>query len=439
MQASRASIAERVKKAGLNAATAHATWLDDGVAAVMQKLEALGLADNTAIVFMSDNGTLQGKATCYEGGAHVPAFIRWKGHVPAGVNCDRLVANLDFVPTILDICGVKPPPAMKLDGASVLPLIAGKNSAWREALLLEVGHSRAIVTGKWKYLLVRYPPSLQEKIADGTLGRKPFHGDTVFALHKVAEKAHPAYFDLDQLYDLEKDPGEKINLAKAPEHSRKVAELSAQLKSFCPKSRARSVSLSELLITPNSSGTCTVVRLLACEHAQYFLIIGLREGVVVSPYCVKVRIHPHHLDGVSNSLEPSHRADGSDWSRNNHSRGVAAAGRLNCRFGGRPRCEAIIDEQDNLSGQVLRTPMVKATLVSGQTLQFLFNHRVEGLTVDAGPSDNRLVQDDHAVFGKRADCELTEGGVADFSNDQHVERQVQFLSDTAGHNHTAPG
>jgi arylsulfatase A-like enzyme len=230
VQAPRATIAGRLRQAGVDESLGNATWLDDGIAAVVKKLEELRLADNTAIVFLSDNGTLSGKATCYEGGAHVPAFISWNGHVPAGVTCDKLVANLDFVPTILDICNVKAPPDMKLDGASFLPMVTSKDTTWRDALLLEVGHTRAVVTAKWKYLLLRYPPALQEEIAKGTLGRKAYHGDSVLDLHRAAERAHPAYFDPDQLYNLELDPGEKSNLAKDPNCRRTVAELSERLK-----------------------------------------------------------------------------------------------------------------------------------------------------------------------------------------------------------------
>jgi arylsulfatase A-like enzyme len=230
VQAPRATIASRLKKAGIDESMGHATWLDDGIAAVIKKLEELRLLDNAAIVFFSDNGTLKGKATCYEGGVHVPSFLYWKGHVPGGVTCDKLIANLDFVPTILDICGVQPPASMKLDGASLLPLVTDNSVKWRDDLLLEVGHTRAIVTAGWKYLLLRYPPALQEKIANGTLGRKPYHGDTVFPLHRVAEQAHSAYFDPDQLYDLAKDSWEKTNLIKDPEQKKAAAQLAARLK-----------------------------------------------------------------------------------------------------------------------------------------------------------------------------------------------------------------
>ena len=75
VQASRASIIERLKKAGVPENMSHATWLDDGIAAVVQKLADLGKLDNTVILFFSDNTTLGGKGTCYDGGARTPCFL----------------------------------------------------------------------------------------------------------------------------------------------------------------------------------------------------------------------------------------------------------------------------------------------------------------------------------------------------------------------------
>ncbi|MDH7568682.1 MAG: sulfatase-like hydrolase/transferase [Armatimonadota bacterium] len=229
-QPSRQSVFQRVREAGFPENTAHCTWLDDCVGAVVQKLEALGLADNTLIVYFSDNNVAGGKATCYDGGAHTPAFMYWKGRLAAGTTCDALVQNTDFAPTILDACQVPLRPELKLDGDTLLPLAQGRTAPWRDTALLEVGHSRAVVHGRWKYIAVRYPAPLQKRIDDGTLGRPPYHGDTTFDLHAVAARAHPAYFDRDQLYDLEKDPLEKNNLAALPEHAAVLAEMKARLK-----------------------------------------------------------------------------------------------------------------------------------------------------------------------------------------------------------------
>ena len=232
VQAPRASIAPRLKQAGIAENMGHATWLDDGIAAILKKLEALGIADDTAIIFFSDNATKGGKGTCYEGGARTPALMYWKGRVPGGQVSNQLVENIDFVPTILDICGVQPPKEMHLDGTSLLPLATGRQTKWRDAVFLEIGHSRGVCTQKWKYFALRYPPAMQEAIRNGTLGRPPYHMDTSFDLQITAMKRHPGYFDADQLYDLENDPDEQVNLAKDPKYAKVVDQMKARLREY---------------------------------------------------------------------------------------------------------------------------------------------------------------------------------------------------------------
>lgn len=230
VQAPRESILPRLKEAGIDPAMAYATWLDDAVGAVMKKLEDLGIADNTLVIYFSDNGLRQGKGTCYDGGVHTPSVMRWKGRIPAGVTCEKMVQNTDFAPTILEACGVKPPGEMLLDGQSVLPVARGEPVPWRDMVLLEIGHTRAVTTGKWKYIAVRYPPAQQKAIREGTLGRKPYHMDVSLNLQEIAEKGHPAYWDEDQLYDLAKDPQEKVNLAGKAEHAQVLGEMKQRLK-----------------------------------------------------------------------------------------------------------------------------------------------------------------------------------------------------------------
>jgi arylsulfatase A-like enzyme len=236
-QAPRDSIVPRLREAGIDEKTAHATWLDDAVGAVLNKLEDLGVADNTLILYFSDNGTRNGKGTCYDGGAQTPCVMRWRGRIPAGVVCDAVVQNTDFAPTILEACGVAPPAPMQMDGRSLLPLVADPKAPWRDAALLEIGHTRGVVAGKWKYIALRYPPAMQKAIKDGSLGRKPYHMDVCFDLEERAAATHPGYWDADQLYDLEKDPLEKVNLASRPEHAQALAEMKARLKACLAKFR----------------------------------------------------------------------------------------------------------------------------------------------------------------------------------------------------------
>lgn len=232
VQAPRAGIAERLKKAGVAQNMGHATWLDDGIAAVVQKLADLGKLDNTVIIFFSDNATLGGKGTCYDGGARTPCFLWGKGRIPAGQVCDKLVENIDFVPTIFDLAKVRPPVEMRIDGLSLMPLVTQPQAKWRDELFLEIGHTRAVCTQRWKYIALRYPPEMQKRISDGTLGRPAYHMDTSLNLQETALKHHPGYWDTDQLYDLQADHDERANLIKDPKYTKTIIDLQGRLKGW---------------------------------------------------------------------------------------------------------------------------------------------------------------------------------------------------------------
>jgi arylsulfatase A-like enzyme len=231
VQAPRSSIGPRLKEVGIPENMGHATWLDDGIGAVLKKLEDLKLADDTMVLYFSDNATRGGKGACYEGGAHTLALMYWRGRLPTGTTCDKLVENIDFVPTILDACAVTPPAEMKIDGASLIPMLTGKETKWRDAIFLEVGHSRAVCTARWKYIAVRYPAQTEQAVK-GKPEQKRYHSDGPLGLQETAAANHPCYFDADQLYDLEKDPDEKVNLANDPKYAETLSEMKARLKSF---------------------------------------------------------------------------------------------------------------------------------------------------------------------------------------------------------------
>ena len=199
----RREILPRVKAAGFSPAVAYCTYLDDGVGAVLDRLDALGLAEDTVVLLLSDNN-VPDKLTLYEGGIHVPMLIRWpRGIAPAQVR-DDLVLNLDIAPTLLDVCGIRPPEEMRLDGASLLPMLQGSGSPPHDALFFESGSTRAMCTRDDKYLALRYPapPKTRED---------RFHG-VLLGLQINARLHHPAYFEEDQLYDLHDDPEETTNL-----------------------------------------------------------------------------------------------------------------------------------------------------------------------------------------------------------------------------------
>jgi arylsulfatase A len=148
--------------------------LDDSVGLVLAQLEELKLTANTIVIFTSDNGGLHvlespntpathntpyraGKGFLYEGGLRVPAIMRWPGQVPAGRTMDTPIISTDWVPTLLELCGVKPP--VPLDGGSLAGLLRGGELAARP-LLWHFPHytnqggrpGGAIRDGDWKLI-----------------------------------------------------------------------------------------------------------------------------------------------------------------------------------------------------------------------------------------------------------------------------------------------
>ncbi len=160
------------------------TDLDTQVGRLFAELERLGLADNTLIMFSSDNGpedihiTNAGhsgigsagpfrgrKRSLYEGGVRVPFIVRWPGKVPAGrVDNTSVVAAVDWLPTVCKLAGVPLPADTKADGEDVSDMLAGKSRSrkaslfweWRFNIFGEPFHRSpmlAIREGDWKLLL----------------------------------------------------------------------------------------------------------------------------------------------------------------------------------------------------------------------------------------------------------------------------------------------
>ena len=164
VQPDRLDVIERVKKAGLPEAVAPYTWLDDAIGALINKLEAKGVLDNTIIFFASDHGGNNAKMTCYEKGVRAPAFAYWKGKIAPGKVVDNITANIDIAPTIYDLCGAENVEKEVIDGRSMKPLLFDKETDWRRSLLLEITYSKGVVTDEWKYIAVRFPKHIQETI-----------------------------------------------------------------------------------------------------------------------------------------------------------------------------------------------------------------------------------------------------------------------------------
>ena len=117
--------------------------LDAGVGALLDKLQSLGIAENTLVILTSDNGGTQqssqeplrgNKGGYYEGGIREPFIAFWPGVIAPGTTCDVPVINVDLFPTFLAAAGVQPPEGKRLDGEDLMPLLKGSGSLKRDSV-----------------------------------------------------------------------------------------------------------------------------------------------------------------------------------------------------------------------------------------------------------------------------------------------------------------
>lgn len=139
--------------------------VDRSVGRIMDKLEEEGLADNTIIVFSSDNGAAgyigipevnapyRGwKITLFEGGIRVPLFMKWPAAIQPGTVVDEPVAHVDMMPTLAAVAGAPLPTGVEIDGQNILPLATGKGEFARpgDAIFWSSGYYRVVRAGGWK-------------------------------------------------------------------------------------------------------------------------------------------------------------------------------------------------------------------------------------------------------------------------------------------------
>ncbi len=190
--------------------------VDRSVGRILDTLEAEGIADNTVVVFTSDNGgagyigipnvnsPFRGfKITMFEGGLRVPMFVKWPARIPAGTSVDAPVAHIDMMPTLAAAAGAPQPDGVAIDGVNLLTLATGDGvENWeRETLFWQNGHYQVVRHGDWKL-------QVNDRPTDG--------------LKKW-------------LYDLASDPTEQNNLAAS--RPDKLDELSALLAEHQANSR----------------------------------------------------------------------------------------------------------------------------------------------------------------------------------------------------------
>jgi arylsulfatase A-like enzyme len=126
------------------AALAMCENIDWNVGRVLERLASLGLAENTIVIYFSDNGPnsrrwnggMKGiKGSTDEGGVRVPFLIRWPGQIPAGRRIPQIAGAIDLLPTLADLAALELPGAKPLDGVSLKPLLLSAAAEWPERLI----------------------------------------------------------------------------------------------------------------------------------------------------------------------------------------------------------------------------------------------------------------------------------------------------------------
>lgn len=182
------------------------TAMDQAIGEVLDLLDEYDLADNTIVIFFSDNGgsgaadngPLKGhKGNVWEGGVRVCSVIRYPGVIPAGSVNDEFLTSMDLFPTLLRLAGVEPPKDVVLDGLEVLDVLAGKAESPRREMFWKRRQLEAARVGHWKWV-------------------------------RIGDKTH--------LYDLSQDIGENRDLSQ--QLPRKHAQMQAHFERWTRQMKA---------------------------------------------------------------------------------------------------------------------------------------------------------------------------------------------------------
>ncbi len=201
--------------------------IDENMGRLLSGLDAWGLAEQTIVIFMTDNGTATGvipsrkktkrgnatspgswtgfnagmrgkKGSLYEGGHRVPCFMRWPdGRLTGGRDVPQLTAHVDLFPTLIDLCGLEPPQGVQFDGVSISPLLVGQSTNWPDRTLFVQYRQSTDPPTKWNAAVM----STRWRLVGGA-----------------------------ELYDVKSDPGQNRNVAE--EHPEIVKTLRSDYEAW---------------------------------------------------------------------------------------------------------------------------------------------------------------------------------------------------------------
>lgn len=223
--------------------------VDESVGRVLDYLDSHGLSDNTIIVYTSDQGFYMGehgwfdKRFMYEESLRTPLLIAYPGHIQPGTVCNKLVQNIDYAPTFLDLAGISKP--KELPGRSLTPLFkAGdKVKGWRNSIYYHyydyptyhmVRKHDGVRTDRYK-LIHFYGAGGLDAVKENKYQRQPGtreHGCMTYLTSLGYFEPKDSAVNYNELYDLQADPHELNNLYGKPGYEKITKQLQKQLNDY---------------------------------------------------------------------------------------------------------------------------------------------------------------------------------------------------------------
>ncbi|MBA4065625.1 MAG: heparan N-sulfatase [Isosphaera sp.] len=222
--------------------------LDAHLGEVLDELDRQKVADDTVVVFLSDNGRPfpRCKTTVYDSGVRTPFVVRWPAKVKAGGVCGRLVSSVDLAPTVLGLAGLKPGPTFV--GKDFAPLLADPTKAVREFVFAErnwhdyEARIRAVRSERFKLVRNDYRDLPNTPPADAV--RSPSFAELVRL--RDADKLTPPLracfakpLAREELYDVDADPHELADVSADPRHAAELGRLRAALAGWAKETDDR--------------------------------------------------------------------------------------------------------------------------------------------------------------------------------------------------------
>ena len=215
--------------------------LDHFVGSILAELDRQGIAENTMVLFLSDNGRPfpRCKTTLYDSGIKTPFFARWPAHIEPGSRCGSLVSTIDIAPTILKAAGIDPGPTFQ--GKDLSPLFKQPAARIRETIFAErnwhdyASHGRAVRSERFKYIRNDDHEKPLTPPADAV------RSATFVAMRRLRDEGKLAPLQracfvsprpVEELYDVSADPDETVNLAGDSKHAEVLARMRRTLSEW---------------------------------------------------------------------------------------------------------------------------------------------------------------------------------------------------------------